>query len=74
MGRPETYSTPAHSLKLANSGQRIIVTHPSAGPLGETVGRSSASRKTGSVGTEEQEVSYDYLLCFGAKLSGSRWG
>lgn len=27
-----------------------------------------------AVSTAEQAVSCDYLLCFGAELSGSRWG
>lgn len=57
---------------LTNSGQRVMATRPSAGPVGEAVGRSSASRQ--AVGTAGQAVSCDYLLCFGAELSGSRWG
>lgn len=66
---------------LANSSHRIIATrcpppthpHPQLGPRQELEARAGQAGRW-AVGTAEQAVSQDYLLCFGAELSGSRWG
>lgn len=63
----------ARSLTLSQTLARGLLPHaPEPGPWQELeAGARQAGRR--AVGRAEQAVSWDYLLCFGAELSGSRW-
>lgn len=73
--RPKSVSLMLLGLLACPVGSRAALTPgppTSSQPgLARAVGRSSAGRQ--AVGKAEHTVSCDYLLCFGAEQSGSRW-
>lgn len=64
-----------HTHTLPHSAQPKDSHHmPFSWALGRSCRQELSGQADKAAGKEEQAVSCDYLLCFGAEWSGSRWG
>lgn len=64
----------AHSLRPSQTLAEGSWAHALQLGPGEKLSAGAQQAGRQAVGTAEQAVSCDYLLCSGAELSGSRWG